>query len=124
MPGFCVTDPAAWGTMAQEGLQGLGLGFFLCKEGPSQTVLTVARIPGLLHRFWEGEAGRFGPQRSQKQEKTLSNAGTKALPILRDPDPLHQEGSQRKCPAPGSRVLESWECSAPLTLCAGDVCSV
>lgn len=31
MPGFCNTDPAAWGIMVQEGLQGLGLGFFLCK---------------------------------------------------------------------------------------------
>lgn len=37
-----------------------------------------------MQRFWEGEAGRFGPQRSQKQEKTLSKAGTKALPILRE----------------------------------------
>lgn len=36
MPGFCVTDPAARGTMAQEGLQGLGLGFFLCKAPHKQ----------------------------------------------------------------------------------------
>lgn len=38
----------------------------------------------LNQRLWEVEAGRFGPQRSQKQEKTLSEAGTKALPILRE----------------------------------------
>lgn len=110
--------PGSLGNHGSRGAARAGFGL-LSLQGPSQTVLTVARIPGLLHRFWEGEAGRFGPQRSQKQEKTLSNAGTKALPILRDLDPLHQEGSQRKCPAPGSRVLESWEYSAPLTLCRG-----
>lgn len=74
---------------------------------------------GLIQRLWEGEAGRFGPQRSQKQEKTLSKAGTKALPILREKPLRDQDGGQRKCPAPGSRVLEGQEGSVPPPLCTG-----
>lgn len=105
---------------------GLGL---ICKAPHKQRPLWLS--PGLLSGVLGREAGRFGPQRSQKQEKTLRNTRTKALPILRDPPPAapppHQEGSQRKCPAPGSRIQKSWKCLAPPILCSGaseDSCSV
>lgn len=117
VPNFAIrSSPAPLPTWPTGEVRGAGL-VLVCK-GPLPTWGWQGASWALLRGSGEGKQEGLDHREARSRKKHSAELGQKPLPSCVQA-PGEQEGGQRKCPAPGSRVLEGWECSAPPPLHRG-----